>query len=138
MRCEGVDLILEAIEILTRPVRYWRWMRHRKRCVDWYNSRSYGRSSDVPCTWTERDPADVRQDISRFVDYVKKNLKKKNMVEASRRAFLDSDYVNPLANDEDTTTAFWLEPKSVRDAKRRAKLKHALRRKVPRAWEEGV
>jgi hypothetical protein len=139
-------LIRSAIELLTRPVRRWRWERRREKTIRWRREESSHHTPSVPCAWKERDPKEVEQDVHRWTDWVraflrrlKSDLKKVNVVEASRKASLDPNWVNPLANDEDTNMApVWGEPKEIRDAKRRARLKQVLRRKVPRAWEEGV
>lgn len=183
----GPQLIREALELLTRPLRRKWWRRRRERRIkaherwgelqDKLNVRQFNPLETdedicffppgaIPCTWEERDHADIKKDVHRWVEKklrrwnrshskaeaflrrVKKDLKKKKFVGVDH----GPDWVNPLANDEDggldrtwdpmaiddtpCGPAFWDVPKEIRDEQRRDKLKQALRRKVPKAWED--
>ena len=88
----------------------------------------------------------------KFLVRFKNDLKKVNVVEASRKASLDPDWVNPLVNDEDGGLGCcrpvvddddeddgepltWAEQKNVRKELRRFLTWQALRVRIPRGLE---
>lgn len=68
----------------------------------------------------------------------KNDLKKVSATEALSEASLDEGAVCQDVTDEDDEPLTWAEQKGIRRELRRFQLWHALRRKVPRGFEEGV
>ncbi len=161
----GPQLIRETLELLTRPLRHWRWtryrnwviLRHAKMARNPLDDDGIGfyREPEVPLRWEERDHADIKQDAHRWVE---KKLRRWSRAHSKAEAFLgrvkrglkkkkfvgvDSTW-DPMAPEDgfccfpsiDEDPAFWNVPKEIRDEKRRDALKQALRRKVPKAWED--
>lgn len=87
-------MIREALELLTRPLRRRRWERRRQWIAAHHKplDASYnplddtdhvcfpGGPPEIPCAWEERDPAEVRRDVHRFVEETRKKFKKKRFV----------------------------------------------------------
>ena len=151
-------MIREALELLTRPLRRRRWRRRRERIIAWvppvidlnYNPLADHDSvccggplspPEIPCTWEERDHADIKQDAHRWVEsklapWVAAHKKAETFLGRFKKEVVGPD--DDDDDDEEDMSPVWGEPKETRDARRRAKLHQALRRKIPRAWEEGA
>lgn len=75
-------MIRETLELLSRPLRRRRWNARRDWIIGWRNGTLDEQicgapPPEIPCTWEERNPNEVRRDIHRYVESVKKRLTKR-------------------------------------------------------------
>ena len=75
-------MIREALELLTRPIRRRRWNARREFIIGWRNGTldediCGAPPPEVPCTWEDRDPKEVKQDVHRYIARARAEFEKK-------------------------------------------------------------